>query len=101
MRSIILTTSVMFPDACTQPLLTSGKSIAQFAHFFSHEKRSGQPRLDIAKHFGAKRSHSRHPITIKAPDEVVPDESAEFLARNTDPICCVAGGKFTSHTSGG
>ena len=43
MRSSVLTTSAMFPEACTQPLLTSGKSIAQFAHFFSHEKRIGQP----------------------------------------------------------
>ena len=44
MRSRVSATSFMLPEAFTQPFSTSGKSIAQFAHFFSHEKRIGHAR---------------------------------------------------------
>ena len=69
-RSSVLTTSVMFPVACTHPLINIWKIDFALAHFLSHEKPDRAPKgLHVAKHFGPERPNAGHPITVQAPNQ--------------------------------
>src|SRR5262245_1336706 len=102
MRSSVPTTSAMFPRAWTYSAWTSGKSIAQFAHFFSHEKRIGHQKDSTLRSISVPSDQT--PVIqsqYKHQMRSWPIRPLNFWRETLIHSAPLYGGKLTSLTSGG